>query len=81
MAAEGFLEGNVEHLLEADRAWQYTMGKQVPESFIMSQLLGLLLPSAKNNGARMMSLAKRCRLFEALVQVKRGEWSRFCGGR
>lgn len=27
--------------------WRYTMGEQVPESFIMSQLLGLLLPSAK----------------------------------
>ncbi|CAB1458919.1 unnamed protein product [Pleuronectes platessa] len=32
-----------------DRGWHDTMGEQVPQSFIMSQLLGSLLPSAKNN--------------------------------
>lgn len=30
----------MEHLVEADRGWRDTMGEQVPESFIMSQLLG-----------------------------------------
>lgn len=32
----------MEHLVEADRGWRHAMGEQVPESFIMSQLLGLL---------------------------------------
>ena len=41
----------MEHLVEADRGWRYTMGEQVPESFIMSQLLGSLLPSAKTTSA------------------------------
>lgn len=44
-----FWRENMEHLVEADRGWRYMMGEQVPESFIMSQLLGLLLPSAKTS--------------------------------
>lgn len=45
--SRAFWKESREHLVEADRGWCYTMGEQVPESFIMSQLLGLLLPSAK----------------------------------
>lgn len=49
--SRAFWRENMEHLVEADRGWRYTMGEQVPESFIMSQLLGLLLPSAKTTSA------------------------------
>lgn len=37
----------MEHLVPADRGWHCMMGEQVPESFIISQLLGFLLLSAK----------------------------------
>lgn len=60
-----FWRENMEHLVEADRGWRYMMGEQVPESFIMSQLLGLLLPSAKTTLAGWCSWQIRCRLFEA----------------
>lgn len=63
--SRAFWRENMEHLVEADRGWRYTMGEQVPESFIMSQLLGLLLPSAKTTTAGWCSWQIRCRLFEA----------------
>lgn len=63
--SRAFWRENMEHLVEADRGWRYTMGEQVPESFIMSQLLGLLLPSAKTTSAGWCSWQIRCRLFEA----------------
>ena len=63
--SRAFWRENMEHLVEADRSWRYTMGEQVPESFIMSQLLGLLLPSAKTTSAEWCSWQIRCRLFEA----------------
>lgn len=42
-----FWRENKEHVAEADRRWRYTRGEQVPESFIMSQLLDWKLPSAE----------------------------------
>ena len=59
-----FWRENTEHLVEADRGWRYMMGEQVPESFIMSQLLGFLLPSAKQPRQDDPGKQRR-RLFEA----------------
>lgn len=80
--SRGFWRGNREHLVEADRGWCYTMGEQVPESFIMSQLLGLLLPSAKTTMAGWCSWQIRCRVVEARPTffwcVLQGNVSRSC---
>lgn len=42
-----FWRENKEHVAEADRHRRYTSGQQEPESLIMSQLLGWMLPSAE----------------------------------
>lgn len=79
--SRAFWRENMEHLVEADRGWRYTMGEQVPESFIMSQLLGLLLPSAKTTSAGWCSWQIGCRLFEARpfsVVFCRGNVCRSC---
>lgn len=76
--SRAFWRENMEHLVEADRGWRYMMGEQVPESFIMPQLLGLLLPSAKTTSAGWCSWQIRCRLLEArpfsLRNVSRSCW-------
>lgn len=60
-----------EHLVAADRHWHYTMGEQVPESFIMSQLLGSLSPSAKTTFGKMMFSGKY-----SVEYCKRGSFRR-----
>lgn len=56
---------NKEHVAEADRRWHYTSREQEPESLIMPQLLGWMLPSAEITLAGWYSWLTDVRLLDA----------------